>query len=114
MLNAVMLETNANMPTLRLCGLISASFGKWDGVPGGEHVECTDAAAGRHLSLQFDGTRLIGCNAIGWTEHVGVMRGLVEGQIELGEWKDRLLADPTLLVQAYLACAQSQQRHAHV
>jgi hypothetical protein len=23
-------------------GLISASFGKWDGVPGGEHVELTD------------------------------------------------------------------------
>jgi hypothetical protein len=28
-------------------GLISASFGKWDGVPGGEHVELTDRAAGR-------------------------------------------------------------------
>jgi NAD(P)H-nitrite reductase large subunit len=56
-------------------GLISASFGKWDGVPGGQQVELTDAAAGRHLSLQFEGDRLIGCNAIGWTQHVGVMRG---------------------------------------
>jgi hypothetical protein len=45
------------------------------GVPGGQHVELTDEAAGRHLSLQFDGDRLVGCNAIGWTEHVGVMRG---------------------------------------
>ncbi len=86
-------------------GLISASFGKWDGVPDGEHVELTDTAAGRHLSLQFDGDRLIGCNAIGWTQHVGAMRGLVEGQVRLGEWKDKLLRDPTLLMEAYLACS---------
>jgi hypothetical protein len=68
-------------------------------------VELTDTAAGRHLSLQFDGDRLIGCNAIGWTQHVGAMRGLVEGQVRLGEWKDKLLRDPTLLMEAYLACA---------
>ena len=95
-------------------GLISASFGQWDGVPGGEHVELTDAAAGRHLSLQFDGDRLVGCNSIGWTEHVGVMRGLVEGQVSLGDWKGKLLADPTLLMEAYLARAQAQAEHAHV
>ncbi len=90
-------------------GMISASFGLWDGVPGGQHVELTDEAAGRHLSLQFDENRLVGCNAIGWTEHVGVMRGLVEGQVPLGDWKARLLDDPTQLMAAYLACAQAQQ-----
>lgn len=95
-------------------GLISASFGQWDGVPGGEHVELTDLAAGRHLSLQFAGDRLVGCNAIGWTDHVGVMRGLVEGGVALGAWKDKLLADPTLLMQAYLASAQAQSSHALV
>lgn len=89
-------------------GLISASFGKWDGVPDGEHVELTDTAALKHLSLQFDGDRLVGCNAIGWTQHVGAMRGLVEGQVRLGEWKDKLLRDPTLLMEAYLACSHRQ------
>ncbi len=95
-------------------GLVSASFGDWQGVPGGQHVELTDRAAGRHLSLQFAQDRLIGCNSIGWTEHVGVMRGLVEGQVRLGEWKDRLLADPTLLMEAYLARAQAQEARALV
>ncbi|MBI5258766.1 MAG: NAD(P)/FAD-dependent oxidoreductase [Burkholderiales bacterium] len=96
-------------------GLISASFGNWQGVPGGEHVELTDRAANRHLSLQFGGNKLVGCNAVGWTEHVGVMRGLVEGQVALSpEWKQRLLLDPTLLMEAYLANAQAQQDHAHV
>ena len=89
-------------------GLISTSFGNWEGVPGGEHVELTDKAAGRHLSLQFQGDVMVGCNSVGWTEHVGVMRGLVEGQIKLGTWKDVLMKDPTKLVQAYLASAQAQ------
>jgi NAD(P)H-nitrite reductase large subunit len=89
-------------------GLISTSFGNWEGVAGGEHAALTDLAAGRHLSLQFKDDVLIGCNSVGWTEHVGVMRGLVEGQVRLGEWKDHLLQDPTRLVDAYLACAQGQ------
>ena len=89
-------------------GMISTSFGNWEGVPGGEHAELTDKVAGRHLSLQFDGDVLVGCNSVGWTSHVGVMRGLVEGQIKLGPWKDHLKRDPTQLMEAYLASAQAQ------
>ena len=89
-------------------GLISTSFGNWEGVPGGEHAELTDKAGGRHLSLQFKDDVMVGCNSVGWTEHVGVMRGLVEGQVKLGEWKDRLMNDPTKLMDAYLASAQGQ------
>jgi NAD(P)H-nitrite reductase large subunit len=96
-------------------GLISTSFGDWQGAPGGEHVELTDKAAGRHLSLQFGGDRLVGCNSVGWTEHVGAMRGLVEGQVKLGgEWKQRLMHDPTQLMAAYLATAQAQEQKALV
>jgi NADPH-dependent 2,4-dienoyl-CoA reductase/sulfur reductase-like enzyme len=95
-------------------GLISTSFGDWQGVPTGEHVELTDRATGRHLSLQFNGERLIGCNSVGWTDHVGAMRGLVEGQVRLGAWKRRLLDDPTQLMAAYLATAQAQDHRALV
>ena len=93
-------------------GLISTSFGNWEGVPGGEHVELTDRGAGRHLSLQFKDDVMIGCNSLGWTEHVGVMRGLVEGQVRLGDWKDVLMKDPTQLMEAYLASAQAQDQRA--
>ena len=92
-------------------GLISTSFGNWEGVApeqGGEHVELTDSAAAKHLSLQFNGDVMVGCNSVGWTDHVGVMRGLVEGQVRLGAWKDKLKADPTQLMEAYLASAQAQ------
>jgi NADPH-dependent 2,4-dienoyl-CoA reductase/sulfur reductase-like enzyme len=89
-------------------GLISASFGQWEGVAGGEHAELVDAANHRALSLQFEGDVMVGCNSVGWTDHVGVMRGLVEGRVPLGEWKERLMADPTQLMHAYLASAQAQ------
>ncbi len=89
-------------------GMISTSFGNWQGVTGGEHVELTDETLGRHLSLQFKDDVLIGANSVGWTDQVGVLRGLVEGRVHLGPWKDELLRDPTLLSKAYLGAAQAQ------
>ena len=91
-------------------GLISTSFGNWEGVAGGESAVLTDLAAGKHLSLKFKDDVMVGCNSVGWTDHVGVMRGLVEGQVHLGEWKDRLLQDPTRLMDAYLDRAQGQSQ----
>ena len=108
------LEQVTQINVLDTLGMVSTSFGEWQGVPGGEHVELTDRGAGRHLSLQFKDDVLVGCNSIGWTDHVGVMRGLVEGRVRLGEWKDALLRDPTQLMAAYLASAQAQAQHALV
>lgn len=90
-------------------GLISTSFGQWQGVPGGERAELTDEANFRHVRLEFDGDVLVGSNAIGLSEHVGVLRGLIESRVKLGPWKDRLLRDPMRLSEAYLAGAQAQQ-----
>ncbi|MEJ8835305.1 NAD(P)/FAD-dependent oxidoreductase [Ramlibacter sp. AN1133] len=91
-------------------GLVSASFGDWQGAPGSEQAEFTDREGVRHLSLRFDGDVMVGANAIGWTQHVGVLRGLVEGQVRLGGWKDKLLEDPTRIMEAYLDAAQAQGR----
>jgi len=103
-----MLKGVTQINVLDTLGLISTSFGNWQGVDGGEHVELTDQAAGKHLSLQFKDDIMVGCNSVGWTDHVGVMRGLVEGQVHLGAWKDKLRQDPTKLMEAYLDCAQGQ------
>jgi NADPH-dependent 2,4-dienoyl-CoA reductase/sulfur reductase-like enzyme len=90
-------------------GLISTSFGQWQGVPGGEHAELTDEANFRHIRLEFDGDILVGSNAVGLAAHVGLLRGLIESRVRLGAWKDRLLSDPMRLPEAYLASAQAQQ-----
>jgi len=87
-------------------GLISSSFGEWQGAEGGEGVELVDEANYRYLSLQFKDDALIGATSIGWTDHVGALRGLIQGRVRLGEWKARLLADPTQFMTAYLGAAQ--------
>jgi len=61
-------------------GLISISLGVWAGEPasaGGEGVELVDDKGLRYLSLQFQGDILIGATAIGLTDHVGALRGLI-------------------------------------
>jgi NAD(P)H-nitrite reductase large subunit len=90
-------------------GLISTSFGQWEGVPGGQHAELSDEANFRYVRLEFDGDVLVGSNAIGHIEHVGLVRGLIQSRVKLGPWKDRLLRDPFLLPEAYLASVQAQQ-----
>lgn len=96
------------MNVLDTLGLISCSFGQWQGEVGGQGVELVDEPNYRYLSLQFGADRLIGATAIGLTDHVGAMRGLIEGRVKLGEWKDTLMNDPTQLMHAYLATAQAQ------
>jgi NAD(P)H-nitrite reductase large subunit len=88
-------------------GLISSSFGKWWGEPGGQSAELVDEREFRYLSLQFGDDVLIGATSVGLTEHVGVLRGLIEGRVKLGPWKDRLLQEPLRVTEAYLARAQA-------
>lgn len=92
---------------LTTLGLASSSFGEWQGVPGGESCEVLDASRYRYMNLQFDGDRLVGANSVGFNDHIGALRGLIEGQVRLGRWKHRLLEDPTRIMQAYLAAAHS-------
>jgi NAD(P)H-nitrite reductase large subunit len=98
------------MNVLDTLGLIAASFGQWWGEKGGQHVEVVNDESFNYLRLEFLDDVLIGATSLGLTDHVGVMRGLIQGKIKLNEWKDILLKDPTRLMEAYLACAQSQSK----
>jgi len=40
------------------------------------------------------------------TQHIGVLRGLIESRLHLGEWKERLIKDPTLIMEAYMGSTQ--------
>ena len=90
---------------LTTLGLASSSFGEWQGVEGGESAELLDEARYRYMNLQFDGDRLVGANTVGFSDHIGILRGLIEGRVKLGGWKQRLMEDPTQVMQAYLAAA---------
>ena len=91
-----------NMNVLDTAGLVSVSFGRWDGVEGGDHAESIDAGKFRYTRLEFDGDRIVGALALGRTDHVGVLRGLIQTEIPLGPWKQKLMADPNRIVEAYI------------
>ena len=91
---------------LTTLGLPSSSFGEWQGVPGGESAEALDEPRHRYMNLQFAGNRLVGANCVGFSEHVGALRGLIEGRLRLGDWKQRLMDDPSRVMQAYVAASR--------
>jgi NAD(P)H-nitrite reductase large subunit len=89
-------------------GLISSSFGLWSGAKGGDHVEIIDSERYKYFRLEFLGDVLVGATTIGSTEHIGVLRGLIQSKTALGEWKMHLLKEPAKAMEAYLAKAQAQ------
>ena len=99
---------NVNMNVLDTIGLVSASFGSWMGTEGGDSVELVNEPAFKYLSLQFEDDVLIGASSLGLTQHVGVLRGLIQSRTRLGDWKEKLKEDPLRIMEAYLACAQGQ------
>jgi hypothetical protein len=82
----------------------------WWGAEGGQSAELVDADNFRYLHLEFKDDVLVGATSLGLTQHVGVLRGLIQSRTRLGHWKDKLLKDPTRIMEAYLARAQA---HAH-
>jgi NAD(P)H-nitrite reductase large subunit len=95
------------MNVLDTLGLIASSFGQWWGVEGGDHAELVDEENFRYLRLEFKDDVLIGATSLGLTQHVGVLRGLIQTKVPLGEWKQHLMKDPTRIMEAYLAKAQA-------
>lgn len=95
-------QGSLNMNVLDTLGLISCSFGLWQGVEGGDSSENAHPASGRYTLLNFDGDVLVGAMTIGRTDNIGALRGLIQSRLRLGEWKDRLMEDPNRFADAYV------------
>jgi hypothetical protein len=103
-----------NMNVLDTHGLISTSFGQWMGVEGGDCAELLDERDFRYVNLQFQGDVLVGATTLGLTDHVGVIRGLIQSRTRLGSWKEKLMADPARLMEAYLSATLPVGRNTYV
>ena len=95
-----------SMNVLNTLGLVSSSFGLWMGAEGGERSVAADETHSRYLRLEFEEDRIVGALALGLTQHVGVLRGLIQTRVRLGSWMSRLRDDPSLVMNAYLECMQ--------
>ncbi len=98
---------SVNMNVLDTLGLISSSFGLWMGASGGQSAELLNRDRFKYVNLQFDGDVLVGATSLGMTQHIGVVRGLIQTKTRLGKWKDKLMEDPTRLMEAYLGATQA-------
>ncbi|MDA0821726.1 MAG: NAD(P)/FAD-dependent oxidoreductase [Proteobacteria bacterium] len=98
---------SVNMNVLDTLGLISSSFGLWMGAKDGQTSELLNRDRYRYLNLQFADDVLVGATSLGLTQHVGVLRGLIQSKTRLGVWKERLLEDPTRIMEAYLGSTQA-------
>ncbi|MGR3984092.1 MAG: FAD-dependent oxidoreductase [Gammaproteobacteria bacterium] len=95
------------MNVLDTIGMISASYGLWRGADGGDSGSLLDRRGFRYVRLRFAEDRLVGANTLGLTQHIGVIRGLIQGRFALGKWKARLMENPLQLMEAYLAVTQA-------
>jgi len=98
---------SVNMNVLDTLGLISSSFGLWMGAEGGDSSELLNEERYRYMNLQFEEDVLVGATSLGLTQHVGVLRGLIQSKTRLGKWKEKLIEDPTRVMEAYLASTQA-------
>lgn len=96
-----------SMNVLDTLGLISHTFGLWQGVEGGDVAEMIDAQHSLYTRLCFDADRLVGAITIGHPQHVGAIRGLIQSRRHLGEWKARLQSNPQLLMEALVDLNQA-------
>ena len=92
-----------NMNVLDTAGLISSSFGEWQGIDGGDIAEALDADHYRYTQLAFDGDHLIGALTLGRTANIGALRGLIQSRTNLGNWKAKLIENPNRITEAYIA-----------
>jgi len=96
-----------NMNVLDTLGLVTCSFGAWEGVEGGDSAEMYNPDNYQYINLQFKDDVLVGANSVGYHSHLGVLRGLIESQIPLGSWKERLKDSPISLADAYVGVNQA-------
>lgn len=104
--NATRFGGSLSMNVLSTLGLVSSSYGLWMGASGGDQSTAVDNDRFKYLRLEFDGDVLVGSLSMGLTQHVGILRGLIQTRVKLGDWKERLMQDPHKIVDAYLDCTQ--------
>ncbi len=104
--NSLAWNGSINMNVLDMLGLVSCSFGLWEGVDGGDYAELYKPEQNKYIKLQFEEDRLVGASSVGYTDHVGVFQGLIMGKVSLGEWKEKLMKDPTQIMNAWIGSTQ--------
>lgn len=96
------------MNVLDACGLQCASFGAWAD-PSAEAMTITNPSGFIHRSLFWKGDQLTGAiligraSDLGMLTDVGMIKGILQTQTPMGEWKDYLAENPFDVRRAFVA-----------
>lgn len=99
-------QGSLSMNVLSTLGLVSTSYGQWMGTSDSDETSMADAERFKYIKLVFEDDVLVGALSLGFPAHAGVLRGLMQSRVRLGQWKKTLLRDPTRVMEAYLASTQ--------
>jgi NAD(P)H-nitrite reductase large subunit len=102
------------MNIVEVCHLDVASFGRWDD-PAAEVMLSVDPDRPAYRKLLWHDDRLTGAMILGasgdiWTTNdVGMLKGLVQSGVPLGQWKEQLRRNPFDVKRAYVASHAARQ-----
>ncbi len=97
-----------SMNVLDCCGLQCASFGNWDDA-GAEATTISNPSGFIYRKLLWRGDQIVGAifngraNDMGMLTDVGMIKGILQTQTRLGEWKKYLTENPFDIRRAYVA-----------
>ena len=102
------------MNVLDCCGLQCASFGAWDEA-GAERMTISSPGSRVYRQLLWTGDRITGAifvgqaNDLGMLTDVGMVKGILQTQSPLGEWKGFLKENPFDIRRPYVATKVAQK-----
>ncbi len=105
------------MNILDIAGMHCSSFGRWQETD--DATQMWNAARPVYRKLVWDDTRLVGGIIVGPIEDttmltdVGMLKGLVQSQVDLSEWKGYLVERPWDLRRVYVASRAASKLLAH-
>lgn len=105
---AVPYDGSLLMNVLDICGLQTASFGRWSAT-GSDTLVTENATRPIYRKLILDGDRVVGAVMLGRTadlstiNDIGMVKGLIQTQTPLGAWKSYLQQHPVDIRRPYVA-----------
>ena len=107
-------QGSLSMNVLDVCGLQCVSYGNWND-PNAEAFEICSEASNVYRSLLWTDDRLTGAmfvgqaNNVGMLSDVGMVKGLIQTQMPLGDWKEFLRQNPFDIRRAFIGTGVAEQ-----
>lgn len=112
--NAIDYPGSLSMNVLDVCGLQCVSYGNWNDASA-EAFEISSEASNVYRNLLWTGDTITGAIFVGQADNVGMLtdvgmvKGLIQTQTPLGDWKDYLKENPFDIRRAFIGTGVAEK-----